>query len=285
MPPETLAIPPLALVDELIRAALAEDVGPGDLTSTATIPAGTRATAVLVAREGGMLAGLPVAERVFETVDPRTSFEPRIRDGQRFEKGATLALIEGEARSLLTAERLALNFLQHLSGIATETARLVALLDGLPTRLIDTRKTVPGLRALAKYAVRAGGGHNHRLGLYDAVLIKDNHIAVAGGIRPAVERARALAPHTSRVEVEADTLDQVREALDAGADVVLLDNMAPEKLRDAVDLCRGRALTEASGGITAETVRAVAETGVDLISVGALTHSVRAVDIALDIQV
>jgi nicotinate-nucleotide pyrophosphorylase (carboxylating) len=196
--------------------------------------------------------------------------------------GDRIATVRGPARALLTGERVALNFLQHLSGIATRTARFVKLVEGTGASIVDTRKTVPGLRALAKYAVRAGGGHNHRFGLYDGVLIKDNHIQAAGGITAAVQGARRLAPHLLKIEVEVESLQQVREALAAGADILLLDNMDLETLRDAVRLCKGRALTEASGGVSEETVRAIAETGVDLISVGALTHSVTALDISLD---
>jgi nicotinate-nucleotide pyrophosphorylase (carboxylating) len=277
-----LICPSGLLIDRLIENALAEDVGPGDITTLATIPPGTRATAVLVGKQPGVLAGLPVARRVFEHLDPGVTFEVLCAEGEAIAAGDRLARLTGAAQALLTGERVALNFLQHLSGIATQTAALLKQLEGLPTRLVDTRKTVPGLRTLAKYAVRAGGGHNHRLGLYDAVLIKDNHITAAGGIASAVARARAVAPHTMRVEVEADTLAQVEEALAAGADIILLDNMDLDTMRRAVALCRGRALTEASGGINAATLRPAAETGVDLISVGALTHSVEAIDISLD---
>lgn len=271
-------------VEAILRAALAEDVGPGDVTTDATVPPGTRASAVLLAKAGGVLAGLPVAEGVFRLLDPGVEFAACLEEGAPFQTGTHLARIAGEACALLTGERVALNLLQRMCAVATETSRWVARLDGLPTRLVDTRKTTPGLRVLEKYAVRAGGGHNHRLGLYDAVLIKDNHIVAAGGIAAAVARARAVAPHTMRVEVETTSLAEVREALAAGADVLLLDNMDLPTMRQAVELCRGRALTEASGGITADRLRPIAETGVDLISAGALTHSAPAVDISLEFE-
>jgi nicotinate-nucleotide pyrophosphorylase (carboxylating) len=273
---------PAADAERAIAQALAEDVGAGDITSLATVPEGVQGRAVFQAKDTGVLCGLPVLRRVYAQIDPRVELEVLVEEGSPVTPGTRVAIVRGPARSLLTGERVALNFLQHLSAIATRTAGFVKLLEGTSTRIIDTRKTVPGLRALAKYAVRVGGGHNHRFGLYDGVLIKDNHIQAAGGIRPAVARAREIAPHMLRVEVETENLEQVQEALDAGADVILLDNMDPETRRQAVTLCRGRALTEASGGINEQTIRAIAETGVDLISVGALTHSVTALDISLD---
>lgn len=269
-------------IDRIVAQALAEDIGFGDVTSEATIPAGVLGAARFQAKASGVLAGMPLLERVYAHVDPTVRIEAILADGAQLTPGTYLARISGPARSLLTGERLALNFLQYLSGIATRAARFVSLVEGTGARIIDTRKTVPGLRSLAKYAVRVGGAHNHRFGLYDGVLIKDNHIGAAGGIRPAVERARAHATHMLRIEVETESLEQVQEALDAGADVVLLDDMPLERLRQAVQLCRGRALTEASGGVNEETVRAIAETGADLISVGAITHSVTALDISLD---
>jgi nicotinate-nucleotide pyrophosphorylase (carboxylating) len=269
-------------VDRIIDLALVEDVGSGDVTSLATIPAGAVGRATAVTRGPGVVAGLAVFGRVFERVDRGLEVRSLVRDGARVEPGTRLATVQGPARAILTGERTALNFLQHLSGIATRTAMFARLVAGTRARIVDTRKTVPGLRALAKDAVRAGGGHNHRFGLYDGVLIKDNYIRVAGGIKPAVDRARALVPHLLRIEVEAETLEEVREALEAGAEVVMLDNMSTEQMREAVLLCQGRALTEASGGITEKSVRAVAEAGVDLISIGALTHSVAALDIGLD---
>lgn len=273
---------PAVDAERAIAQALAEDVGAGDITSIATVPEGTPGRAVFQAKDTGVLCGIPVLQRVYAQVDPRVEVEALLDEGSPLTPGTRVAVVRGPARSLLTGERLSLNFLQHLSAIATRTAGFVKLLEGTRTRIVDTRKTVPGLRALAKYAVRVGGGHNHRFGLYDGVLIKDNHIQAAGGIRPAVARAREVAPHMLRVEVETETLEQVQEALDAGADVVLLDNMDLDTRRQAVVLCRGRALTEASGGINEQTIRAIAETGVDLISVGALTHSVTALDISLD---
>lgn len=275
---------PWTLVDDLIARALAEDVGGGDVTTLAIVPADTRAEARIVARAAGVVAGLPVASRVFAHVDPRVEVALAARDGERVRPAQTVASLAGPARAILSGERVALNFLQHLSGIATRTAHFVELVAGTGARILDTRKTIPGLRLLAKYAVRCGGGQNHRVGLYDGIVIKDNHIAAAGSLATAVERARARAPHLARVEVEVETLDQVREALAAGADLLLLDNMPLDQMRQAVALCRGRAQTEASGGITEETVRAVAETGVDFISVGALTHSVAALDFSLDLS-
>ena len=269
-------------IDRIVAQALAEDIGSGDVTSEATIPPDAVGSARFQAKASGVLAGMPLLERVYAQVDPAVRIEAALVDGARLKPGVYLARISGPARSLLTGERLALNFLQYLSGIATRSARFVSLVEGTGARIIDTRKTIPGMRSLAKYAVRVGGAHNHRFGLYDGVLIKDNHIGAAGGIRAAVEGARAHATHMLRIEVETESLEQVQEALDAGADVVLLDDMPLERLRQAVQLCRGRALTEASGGVNEETVRAIAETGVDLISVGAITHSVTALDISLD---
>ncbi len=270
-----------------VERALAEDLGWGDVTTESLIPPDLRAEGRIVAREAGVVAGLPVVELVFATLDPQVQVEPCLDEGARIEAGAVVCRLRGPARSLLTGERTALNFLQRLSGIATLTARMVAAVQGLPVRIVDTRKTTPGLRALEKYAVRVGGGHNHRQNLSDGVLIKDNHLAaLAGcgqGLAEAVRLARERAPHTLRVEVECETLDQVRAALAAGADIILLDNMPLPLLREAVRLIQGRALVEASGGITLETVRAVAETGVDLISVGALTHAARALDFSLEL--
>jgi nicotinate-nucleotide pyrophosphorylase (carboxylating) len=271
--------------DDSLRAvsqALAEDIGWGDVTSLVTVPAETRGRAIFLAKDIGVLCGLPVLQQVYARVDPSVTVRTLLEEGSPLTPGMRIAEAEGTARSLLTGERVSLNFLQHLSAIATRTAAFVRLVEGTGARIVDTRKTVPGLRALAKYAVRAGGGHNHRFGLYDGVLIKDNHLQAAGGVTAAVSRARELAPHTLRIEVEVETLEQVREALEARADVLLLDNMDLDTRRQAVQLCRGKALTEASGGINEETVRAIAEVGVDLISVGALTHSVTALDISLD---
>ena len=271
-------------IDRIVRQALSEDIGLGDVTTLATVPEGILARAELVAKEDFVLAGIDVAGRVFALLDPAVDFEKLREDGQPIRRGEVLAWLRGEARSLLQGERVALNLLQRMSGIATHTARFVRELEGSGATVVDTRKTTPGLRVLEKYAVRMGGGRNHRTSLYDGVLIKENHIAAAGGIAVAVERARAYAPHTLRVEIETRNLAEVGEALAAGADIILLDNMDPDELRAAVELVAGRALTEASGGVTLETVRAVAETGVNFISVGALTHSSRAVDISMLFQ-
>ena len=269
-------------LQKLIDRCLCEDLGAGDLTTNST--AGTVSTGYILAKEAGVVAGLPLAEMIFRRLDPSVEFRAIARDGNRVERGLVLAEITGKARAVLTGERLALNFLQHLSGIATRTARLVEMVSGEKARIVDTRKTTPGLRMIEKYAVRAGGGHNHRFGLSDAVLIKDNHIKMAGGIKKAVLAARLGSPHTARIEVEVEELAGVREALEAGADIIMLDNMDPQAMREAVDLVAGRALVEASGGIGEESIRRVAAAGVDLISVGALTHSVRSLDISLDLK-
>ena len=275
--------PPPLLIEPSVRAALEEDLGrAGDITSNFTIPEGARATARLVAREPGTIAGLNCAEAAFRLVDPIARFTPVAADGDTVTAGTLLVTIEGPARSLLTAERVALNFLGHLSGVATATAALVHAVDGIKARIVCTRKTIPGLRALQKYAVRCGGGLNHRFGLDDAVLVKDNHIAAAGGIAPALERLRAGLGLMVRIEVEVDTLAQLEEALALGVEAVLLDNMPPERLRQAVALTKGRATLEASGGVTLAAVRAIAETGVDYISSGAITHSAPNLDIGLD---
>ena len=272
-----------AYVSRIVAAALEEDVGPGDVTTLATIPLGTRCTAELNSRVAGVVAGLAVAAEAFRQLDPSVEIEQHKRDGDAIAPGDLLLRIRGEARAVLTAERVALNFVQRMSGIASITAHFVAAVKGTRATIIDTRKTTPGLRQLEKYAVRAGGGQNHRFGLFDGILIKDNHIAASPeGVGGAILAARRGAPHSLRVEVETDSLNQVREALEAGADAILLDNMTPAQLRDAVALIDRRAVTEASGGVTLETVRAVAESGVDLISVGALTHSAPALDLGLD---
>ena len=270
--------------EDLLRRALREDLGgAGDLTTDAVVPAGLAAEAALVARRAGRVAGLEPALHVFRLLDPGVSWETRAADGDDAPAGASLALVRGPARALLTGERTALNLLGRLCGIATATRDVVARLQGLPTRVACTRKTTPGLRALEKYAVRAGGGSNHRFGLDDAVLVKDNHRLLAGGVREAVARCRAAAGHLVKLEVEVDTLDELDEALACCVDAVLLDYMSLEQLRAAVARCRGRALTEASGGLTPDNVRAVAETGVDLVSLGWLTHSAPALDVALDV--
>jgi nicotinate-nucleotide pyrophosphorylase (carboxylating) len=268
-------------VDRLIRTALEEDIGPGDVTTAATVAPGTLARAELVAKEDFLLAGIGVARRVFELLDEQVAFECLIEDGLAVKRGEVIAWLKGEAASLLQGERVALNLLQRLSGVATLTARFVEEIAGTGATIVDTRKTTPGLRALEKYAVRIGGGGNHRMALYDGVLIKENHVAAAGGITTAITRARRQAPHTLKIEIEVRNLQEVAEALAAGADILLLDNMDLTQLRAAVEQVAGRAVTEASGGVNLETVRAIAETGVDLISVGALTHSYRSVDISM----
>ena len=269
--------------EALVRAALLEDIGPGDVTTMLCVPAGTTATATVLAKQPGVIAGLAIAEMAFRLLDPDAQWDARVRDGARVGEGRTpLAVVTGDARALLTAERVALNFMQRLSGIATLTAHYVSLAAGTHARIVDTRKTTPGLRALEKYAVRAGGGFNHRLGLYDCVLIKDNHIKAAGGIKNAVAGAKAHIPHTMKIEVEAASLEMVEEALTAGADIILLDNMDTETMRRAVRLIGGRAISEASGGLTEARIAEVAATGVDILSIGALTHSAPALDISLD---
>ncbi|MBX3746413.1 MAG: carboxylating nicotinate-nucleotide diphosphorylase [Verrucomicrobiae bacterium] len=280
-----LPIPPGELLS-LVRAALAEDLGAGDLTSLAVIPPDLRSRASLNARESLVVAGLPLADLAFRELSPHIRFEPALTDGQSATPGQSLASLEGPTRALLAAERVALNLLQRLSGIATLTAAFVAALQGTSARILDTRKTTPGWRHLDKYAVTCGGGTNHRHRLDDLILIKDNHLAALATTTPhplatAVRLARQRHPYL-KIEVEADHPDQVRQALDAGADIVLLDNMSLPQLREAVALCRGRALTEASGGVTLQSARAIAETGVDFLSAGALTHSARWVDIGLD---
>lgn len=273
-------------IEPVVRAALLEDFGRGgDLTTEATIPAQTRASAVLRSRETGVIAGLDAARIAFELVDARVRFSPLIADGAAVVPNAEIARISGPARALLTAERTALNLLSHLSGIASATAAFAAEIAHTDVRVCCTRKTTPGLRALEKYAVRAGGGINHRFGLDDAVLIKDNHIAVAGGIRQALTAAKERVGHTVKIEIEVDTLEQLREVLEVGADAVLLDNMDPATLREAVDLVAGRLVTEASGRISGAHAREVAESGVDLISPGWLTHSAPILDIGLDIEI
>jgi len=274
---------PDAVVEKAVAESLAEDLGlGGDITTEATIPAGTRASAVIAARKGGTVAGVQLAKAAFKTLDPFAEFETIVGDGGKVEAGAIIARVSGDARALLTAERTALNFLGHMSGIATLTTRYVEAVAGTGARIIDTRKTTPGLRALEKFAVRCGGGVNHRFGLFDAVLIKDNHIEAAGGIGPALERARRHSGHMVKVEIEVTSLDELDDALKFAPDAVLLDNMSPDLLKAAVAEVAGRVITEASGGVTLETVRAIAKTGVDLISVGALTHSAPVLDIGLD---
>lgn len=267
---------------ELIERALKEDLGTGDLSS-AIFPKSSLTSAKIYAKQKGTVCGLEIVERVFKTVDSQVEVMRLKHDGETVEEGTVVLEIFGPVRSILMAERTALNFLQHLSGVATLTHQAVEEIAGLPTRITDTRKTIPGLRMLQKYAVRTGGGQNHRFGLYDAVMLKDNHIAAAGGLGRAVEEARRHVGQMVKIEVECESLRQVEEALDSGVDVIMLDNMNIEGMKEAVRLIDKRAVVEASGGIKKDSLRAVAETGVDVISLGALTHSVRALDFSLDI--
>ncbi len=269
----------------LIELALAEDLGGGDITTESMIGAESRSRAVVRAKEDLVLAGLPVFEAVFDRIGGGVVFEDEKKDGDEVKKGEIITRVAGPTASLLMGERTALNFLMRLSGIATATRRCVALVDGTKTRIVDTRKTTPGWRYLEKYAVRTGGGHNHRFSLSDGVLIKDNHITASGSIGSAVACARRSAPHTAKIEVEVKNTEEIREALAAGTDILLLDNMTPEEARAAVRLVKGKALTEASGNMTPETIRSYAEAGVDFISMGYLTHSVRSVDINMKIEI
>ncbi len=276
---------PALLIEPTVRAALLEDLGrAGDLTTDTIVPADATARGALAARRPGIVAGLDVARMAFHLLDPATTIEIFRGDGSAIDAGEAIATVSGKARALLSAERVALNFLCHLSGVATATRALVDAVVGYPARICCTRKTTPGLRALEKYAVRVGGGVNHRFGLDDGVLLKDNHIAVAGGIRAAVERARGALGHMVRIEVEVDGLAQIDEALAARADAILLDNMTPEQMRDAVGIIDHRAVVEASGRITQETARAIAAAGVDMISSGAITHSAPILDVGLDFE-
>lgn len=270
-----------SMINQIIQMALAEDLGTGDITSESVVPADSMVHGHFIAKEKGVICGLEIMKMVFSQLDPHIQIEHTFSDGDKVETGTIIATIEGPARSILSAERTALNFLQHLSGIATRTSQMVEELAQTPTRIVDTRKTSPGMRILEKYAVKTGGGSNHRMNLSDGILIKDNHIKAAGGITPAVHAARQNAPQTLKIEVETETLSQVREALEAGADIIMLDNMSLEDMKQATELVKGRALTEASGNMDQKDLREVAHTGVDLISVGALTHSVKAMDISL----
>lgn len=284
-PAIALAPLPATLVRRAVADALAEDLGlVGDITTNSTIPADLRARAVIAARKAGVVSGIDVAVAAFREVDERVAVHVLRTDASVIAPGNVIAEIEGPARAILTGERVALNFMGRMSGIASLTARYVAAVAGTNARIVDTRKTTPGLRAFEKYAVRCGGGGNHRIGLFDAVLIKDNHIAAVGGVGPAIEAARRNAGHMVRIEVEVDTLDQLEAVLAHRVDAVLLDNMPPETLRKAVAMVAGRAITEASGGVNLDTVRAIAESGVDLISVGALTHSAPVLDLGLDFR-
>ena len=274
---------PDVVIDPVVRAALAEDLGrAGDVTAMACIPAGAKMSATFGARQSGVISGLCSARLAITALDPDARFETNVADGAHVDAGTLLARVSGNARAILSAERTGLNLLCHMSGIATLTAAYVAAIAGTRARIADTRKTTPGLRALEKYAVRCGGGVNHRFGLDDAILIKDNHIAAAGGVGCAIDRARQFAGHLMKVEVEVDSLDQFDEALKHGPDVIMLDNFGLSELAEAVRRAAGRVILEASGGVNLSTVRAIAETGVDVISVGALTHSAPVLDIGLD---
>ncbi|WP_028551930.1 carboxylating nicotinate-nucleotide diphosphorylase [Paenibacillus sp. UNC451MF] len=275
------------LVKKNIKLWLEEDIGMGDVTTMSTIPADQQSKGIIHLKDNGIIAGLPIAEAVFSIVDDRLRFEPKVQEGQSANFGTVLAEVSGSTRSILLGERLALNLMQRMSGIATRTRQFVDALQGLPVRLVDTRKTTPGHRLLEKYAVRIGGGYNHRFGLYDAVMIKDNHIKGAGGIAEAVLAARSQIPHTMKIEVEVENMEQLEQALSAKPDIIMLDNMTPEQMREAVVRMKSQAphiLVEASGSVTLESIHAIAATGVDVISVGRLTYSVQALDISLDLN-
>lgn len=266
---------------------LEEDIGMGDVTTMATVPAGQQSKGIIHMKDEGIVAGLPVAAAVFKLVDPELQFAAKVRDGDAVVRGTVLAEVTGSTRSILLGERLALNLLQRLSGIATRTRQFAERISGLPVRIVDTRKTTPGHRLLEKYAVRVGGGFNHRFGLYDAVMIKDNHIKGAGGVAKAIEAARSQIPHTMKIEVEVESFEQLEEALTARPDIIMLDNMNPAQIKEAVQRIKQRMphiIVEASGSVTLETVRAIAETGVDVISAGRLTYSVQSLDISLDLN-
>lgn len=270
-------------LDKQIQDWLTEDIGSGDITTLALVPAAAKTNAIIHAKDSGILAGIDVARRVFELLDKDIQFDAKLADGAALTNGSIIAEIKGNAQAILTGERLALNLLQHLSGVATSTHKLAAIAAPFGAKLVDTRKTTPGMRLLDKYAVKAGGGANHRLGLYDAMLIKDNHIQVAGGITEALNRAHDYASHMTKIEIEVESLAEVKEALAGKADVIMLDNMSIADMTEAVKIINKQAVVEASGGISEATLADVAKTGVDVISVGALTHSVKALDISMDI--
>lgn len=270
-------------LDKQIQDWLAEDIGSGDITTLALVPAAAKTNAIIHAKDSGILAGIDIARRVFELLDKDIQFDAKLADGAALTNGSIIAEIKGNAQAILTGERLALNLLQHLSGVATSTHKLAAIAAPFGAKLADTRKTTPGMRLLDKYAVKAGGGANHRLGLYDAMLIKDNHIQVAGGITEALNRAHDYASHMTKIEIEVESLAGVKEALAGKADVIMLDNMSIADMTEAVKIINKQAVVEASGGISEATLADVAKTGVDVISVGALTHSVKALDISMDI--
>ena len=279
-----LQFPPESTWRPLLELALAEDLGPGDVTSRVSIPDGVRVHARIEAREPLVVCGLPLVEAVFATVDPRLVVDPQTEDGKTVDAGAPLLSISGPVHGILAGERLALNFLGHLAGVATTTRRYVEAVSGTATQIVDTRKTLPGFRMLDKYAVLAGGGVNHRIGLFDGILLKDNHVAAAGSVSAAVANARAQAPATLRIQCEVESLGEAREAWQAGADMLLLDNRSPDEIREIIAACPEGVVLEASGGITLDNVRAYAETGVHRVSIGALTHSAKNVDVALEIE-
>lgn len=275
------------LLEKQIQSWLEEDLGTGDVTTLSTIPVDHDSKAVIHVKQDGVIAGLPVAELVFRSVDPGLVFRYTREEGDQVVEGTIVAEVEGSSRSILMGERLALNLLQRMSGIATATRRFTERVKGYDVRVVDTRKTTPGLRALEKYAVKVGGGHNHRQGLYDAVMIKDNHIKASGGIAEAIRSARNHIPHTMKIEIEVENMAQLEEALPAGADIIMLDNMGIERMREAVETIKKTSphvLVEASGGVTLDNIREIAMTGVDVISAGALTHSVKSLDISLDLN-
>lgn len=285
--PETMDIPPAEL-QRIVDSALAEDLGWGDVTTDNLVPGAATARAAVVYRTPGVVCGIPVLTRVFESIDPRVSVDVLVAEGQRVEKGAVVAMVRGPARAILKGERVALNFMQRMAGVATATAQYVEAVGELPTHVIDTRKTTPGLRVLERYAVRIGGGRNHRFNLADGALVKDNHLVALRnqgiGTVEALRLLRDRMPHTMRLQVEVDRLDQIPEVLEAGVDAILFDNFTPEEVREAVRTVAGRAVTEMSGGVRLETVRAYAEAGVDVVSSGALTHSTLGLDVALDFE-
>ena len=272
------------LIDKIVEQVLLEDIGTGDITTEFILPSDLKAKGIIKTSEEGVVAGLDIACLIFKKLDSEIVFQEKIKDGTKVARGKVLAEISGSARTILKGERAALNFLQRMSGIATITSKFCQEIKNLPVRIVDTRKTTPGLRILEKYAVLMGGGYNHRFGLYDAVLIKDNHIAVAGGIKSAVNSVRKQISHMIKIEIEVENLSQLQEALEMKVDIVMLDNMDLETMKEAVKIVKGEALIEASGGITLKKVREIAQTGVDLISVGALTHSVKSLDIGMEIK-
>lgn len=276
-----IVLPPPHIIDEIVRRALAEDIGYGDLTTAAIIPPETTTCGAIIARASGVIAGLPMVEAVFRQLDEASQFDSLVDDGAVIDDGDLIARVSGKGQAILSGERVALNFLQQLSGVATATRQIVEQLEGTEVQLLDTRKTVPGLRALQRYAVRVGGGTNHRFNLFDGILIKENHITVAGGIKTALSQAREASGPFTNIEIEVEDLQQLEEAIATGADLVLLDNMSLDDMRQAVQITAGRVLLEASGDITAATARAIAETGVNFMSAGSITHSPPALNLSL----